>query len=144
MWSDTLFLAERGHLLRLALWSAASITAGTSILAFLTVRRLRSPLLSGFAIQMQLWGIVLLATFGIGLHSLVARDLSAATRLDRFVWLSTGFDAGLVVVGMTLAVSAWRMGRRLGVVGAGIGIAVQGMALFALYAGFARILNGLI
>jgi hypothetical protein len=108
MWSDTLLIAERAQLLRLAVWSALSIVAGTSILALLAVRRLRSALLSGFAFQMLGWGIALIAWCGISLHALVPRDLAAATRLERFVWISTGLDLGCVGVGVTLAITAWR------------------------------------
>jgi len=35
MWADTLQAAERAHLLRLLLWAAASILAGTALLAWL-------------------------------------------------------------------------------------------------------------
>jgi hypothetical protein len=53
-------------------------------------------------------------------------------RLDRFVWLNIGLDAGYVAVGATLALLGWRFGRRLGLVGAGIGVIVQGLALTVL------------
>jgi hypothetical protein len=37
-----------------------------------------------------------------------------------------------VLVGMALALTGWRLGRRLGLVGAGIGVVVQGGALMVL------------
>lgn len=56
MFADTLLAAERGHLLRLALWGAMSVVAGSAILALLSARRVRSPLLQHFAIQTAAWG----------------------------------------------------------------------------------------
>jgi hypothetical protein len=144
MWSDTLLLAERGALLRLAVWAAASIVAGTGVLAAMTVRRLRSPLLEGFAVQTVLWAAVALARVVEGMAALAPRDLAAATRLDRWVWFLTGLDVGLIAVGAALAIAGWFLGRRLGVVGAGIALLVQGAALFALDAQFATILSGLV
>jgi hypothetical protein len=144
MWSDTLLLAERGALLRLAVWAAASIVAGTGVLAAMSVRRLRSPLLEGFAVQTVLWAAVALARVVEGMAALAPRDLAAATRLDRWVWFLTGLDVGLIAVGAALAIAGWFLGRRLGVVGAGIALLVQGAALFALDAQFATILSGLV
>jgi hypothetical protein len=144
MWSDTLLLAERAALLRLAVWAATSIVAGTGLLAVLTVRRLHSPLLEGFAVQTVLWAAIALARVVEGMAALAPRDLAAATRLDRWVWLVTGLDIGLIAVGATVAIGGWMLGRRLGVAGAGIALLVQGAALFALDAQFARILSSLV
>jgi hypothetical protein len=35
-------------------------------------------------------------------------------------------------VGVSLAITGWKLGRRLGLVGAGIGVVVQGAALLLL------------
>ncbi len=48
------------------------------------------------------------------------------------LWFNTGLDAGYMAVGLTLALTAWRWGARAGGIGAGIGIIVQGAALFLL------------
>ena len=144
MWSDTLLLAERSALIRLALWGAASVVAGTGLFAVLAVRRQRSALLDGFALQSVVWGTVGLARVVDGMAALVPRDAAAAMRLERWVWVLTGLDVGLAGVGVTMAVTGWVLGRRFGVVGAGIGIFVQGAALFALDARFATILNRLV
>jgi len=144
MWADTLLDAEKGHLLRLAIWAAASLLAGTAIFALLAVRRLRSPLLVGFAVQTVAWGAIDLLLVLAGLHGLTPRDLAAATRLDRFLWLNTGLDVGFVGVGLTLAVTGWLFGRRPAAIGAGLGIIVQGAALFVLDARFTSILNGFV
>ncbi|MFM9014132.1 MAG: DUF6992 family protein, partial [Gemmatimonadota bacterium] len=58
--------------------------------------------------------------------------LAGAVALDRFVWLNVGLDLGYVLVGLTLALTGWRLGRRLGLVGAGLGVRVQGRALALL------------
>ncbi len=137
MWSDTLLALERAHLLRLLAWGAMSVVAGTGVLASLMIRRADSALLRGFAIQTAAWGLVDLALAGRGLFRATDRDLGAAVQLDRFLWLSMGIDIGIVSVGIALAVTGWIAGRRLGLVGAGIGIVLQGLALFVLDLRFA-------
>jgi hypothetical protein len=139
MWSDTLLALERAHLLRLLVWGGMSAVAGTGLLAWLMLRRHRSSLLRSFAIQMSLWGLVHLAVAGRGIHRLADRDLTSATQLDRMLWLSTGIDIGLILVGITLAAAGWILGRRLGAVGAGIGVVVQGAGLLVLDLGFVSI-----
>ncbi|MDB4879319.1 MAG: hypothetical protein JWL60_765 [Gemmatimonadetes bacterium] len=131
-WADTLMLAERAHLLRLMAWGAMSVLVGTALLAWTMRREPRSPLLRHFAIQTAAWGAVDLLLVALGFGTLTARDVAAATRLDRFVWLNIGLDAGYVMIGITLAVVGWRLGRRLGLVGAGTAIVVQGTALALL------------
>jgi hypothetical protein len=68
----------------------------------------------------------------LGLRALALRDLASATRLDRFLWLNIGLDAGYVMVGLTLLIGGWRLARRAGLMGAGIAIVVQGLALALL------------
>ncbi len=132
MWADTLLDAERAHLLRLASWAVGSILIGTAGIAFLRFRRRTSPLLFHFAIQTAAWGAVDLLIVWAARGSLALRDLSSARRLERFLWLNAGLDAGYVAVGVTLALAGWTMGRRLGAVGAGLGIVLQGLALLLL------------
>jgi hypothetical protein len=132
MWGDSLQAFERAHLLRLIVWGAASILAGSAILAWLRVGSHQSALLRHFAIQCAGWGAVD-AAIALGQWSrVVVRDIAGATRLDRLLWLNIGLDAGYVLVGVVLALVGWRLGRRLGLVGAGIGIVVQGSALAVL------------
>jgi hypothetical protein len=129
MWADTLLVAERAHLLRLALWGAASLLVGTALVAMLRIGRPRSSLLKHFGIQTAAWGAVELGLALLLLRSLALRDLSSATRLDRMLWMNIGLDVGYALVGMTLVVIGWRAVRRLGLVGAGIAIVLQGAAL---------------
>jgi hypothetical protein len=132
MWADTLLTAERALLLRLLMWGASSVLAGTAILAGLRFRHRTSALLEHFALQMAGWGTLELAFVALSWRALAPRDLSSATRLDRLLWLNAGLDIGYVLVGVSLAVAGWKLGRRLGVVGAGIGVVVQGVALLLL------------
>jgi hypothetical protein len=132
MWADTLLAAERAHLLRLGLWGGASLLLGTALLAALRVRGQRSALLDLFATTTAAWGVVDLALALWGMRSLALRDLAAATRMDRFLWLNVGLDVGYVLVGLTLLVAGWRLSRRPGMIGAGVGVIVQGLALAIL------------
>ena len=141
MWSDTLLIAERAHLLRILAWGAASVVAGSAIAALIAVRRVRSPLLTHFAIQTAAWGAIDLLLAGLAWRGLAMRDSAGAERLDRLLWLNTGLDVGYIAVGVTLAVAGWTLGRRMGAVGAGIGVVLQGIALLALDAKFISILT---
>jgi hypothetical protein len=143
MWSDTLLLAERAHLVRLLFWGAASVLAGTTLLAMVAARRLRSPLLMHFAVQTAVWGALDAALAGLAWRGLAERDLAGATHLDRLLWLNSGLDVGYVAVGVALAWVGWVLGRRLGLVGAGLGVIVQGLALLVLDARFISIMSRL-
>ena len=129
MWADTLLVAERAHLLRLALWGAACLLVGTGLVAMLRIRQPRSALLKHFGIQTAIWGAVELGVALSLLRSLALRDLSAATRLDRMLWMNIGLDAGYALVGITLVAIGCRAVRRLGLIGAGVAIILQGAAL---------------
>jgi hypothetical protein len=98
----------------------------------LRLRHVRSSLLDHFAIQTAAWGAIDLTLAIVGSQRLELRDLAAATRLDRFLWLNIGLDAGYAMVGLTLLVIGWRVVRRPGLVGAGIGVVVQGAGLALL------------
>jgi hypothetical protein len=141
VWADTLLRAEQQHLMRLLLWAALSVLGGTGVLLSLAIRRVRSPLLTHFAIQTTTWGALTAAIAWLGWRAVQLRDLSGAARLERVVWLNVGLDAGYVAAGAVLATSAWLLARRLGGVGAGIGIVVQGLALFVLDLQFAAIIS---
>ena len=132
MWADTLLAMERAHLLRLAAWGATSVLVGTALLAWLVLRHHDSPLLRHFALQVVGWGGVDLSLAALAQRSQTTRDIAGATRLDRLLWLNIGLDAGYVMVGITLAVTGWQLGRRLGLVGAGTGVVLQGGALALL------------
>jgi hypothetical protein len=132
MWADTLLVVERAHLVRLIVWGGASVLVGSTLLGLMRLRGHRSALLEHFGLQTMAWGAIELVLALMGFHRLELRDLAGATRLDRFLWLNIGLDVGYVMVGMTLSVLGWRMARRLGPVGAGMAVVVQGSALALL------------
>jgi hypothetical protein len=132
MWADTLLAMERAHLIRLIVWGGASLLIGTALLGLLRVRGHRSALLDNFGIQTAAWGGFELALALSRFHQLELRDLAGATRLDRILWLNIGLDVGYVIVGITVLVLGWRLAGRMGLVGAGLAVIVQGLALALL------------
>jgi hypothetical protein len=132
MWSDTLQSLERMHLLRLLMWGGMSVLTSTVLLALLTVRRIRAPLVFHFALQSLVWGAVVLAWGSAHYMNVPLREFAGASMLARRLWFGIGLDAGCVAIGATLAVCGWIWGKRLGAVGAGFGIVVQASALLLL------------
>jgi hypothetical protein len=132
MWADTLEALERAHLLRTIVWGAASILAGTALVAWLKARHRQSGLLRHFAYQCAGWGVAEVLVGAALLMRVAPRDLSAATRLDRILWLNIGLDGGYVLTGVVIAVVGWRIARSLSAVGGGLGLIVQGLALALL------------
>jgi hypothetical protein len=144
MWSDTLLAAERSHLIRVALWGLTSASAGLAIVVAITLRRVVAPIVMQFAVQALVWGSLELARAAVALRGLAMRDVSGATRLDRSVWFTAGVDVGIICVGAVLATLGWVLGRRLALVGAGLGVLVQGLALLVLHLTFLSIIARLI
>lgn len=132
MWADTLLALERGHLQRLLVWAVLSVLCGTATLAWLTIRQRALPLIQHFAIQTAAWGAVNAVIAAWAWRGLALRDFAGAQRLLNILWLNTGLDVGYAAVGVTLAITGWRFGARAGVVGAGLGVVVQGLALALL------------
>ena len=124
MWADALLAVERAHLIRLAVWGGASLFVGSALLGLMRIRGYRSSLLDHFGIQTMAWGAIELALALTELHRLELRDLAGATRLDRLLWLNIGLDIGYVL--------GWRLARRMGLVGAGLAVIIQGAALALL------------
>ena len=143
MWADTLLAAERAHVMRVLVWALTCVLARTAVLAVLAVRRRSSPLLRAVAIQTS-GGRVLEAKAAIvALVRLVPRDLSAAAQLDHHLWFETGLDVGCMAMGLMLVLATYGFtrGRRLGGIGAGLGIIVQGAVLLALDTRFLALVN---
>lgn len=146
MFADTLLGLERAHLLRLVAWGAGSVLAGTLLVALVVLRRAAGPaaLVRHFGVQTAAWGVVNLAIAGWAWRGLALRDHAGARGLERFLWLNLGLDAGYVGVGMTLALTGWVVGRRLGAVGAGAAVVVQGLALLLLDGVLVQQLRGVV
>lgn len=132
MFADTIFAAERLHLIRLLSWGAIGIVAGTALLLLTTTSRLRPQLLRGFAVQCVVWGALELALAGWGFAALHMRDLSSASRLERLGWTQLGLYIGLAACGIAVAVTGWRTSRALAITGAGLGVFLQGVALLVI------------
>jgi hypothetical protein len=132
VWADTLLHVEQQHELRLLLWSGLSIVGGTALGVILVARRVQSALLAHFAIQTVIWGMCIGAIAGVSWHVARLRDVSGSARLEHIVWLCVGLDVGCIVAGAVLLSSAWLFAKRMGAVGAGTAIVVQGLALLVL------------
>lgn len=132
MWADTLLSAERQYVARTLAWAALSIVAATAIAVMLVARRIKSPLLAQFAIQLGGWGLVLGIIGALEWQGLRLRDLAGAARLERATWMRVGFDVGLVGMGAVLAGASRALGRSLAGMGAAAGLAVQGVALLII------------
>jgi hypothetical protein len=144
MWSDTLLAAERSHLIRVVLWAVTCAALGSAVVSILTLRRVAAPIILAFAIQTLAWGSAELIVAAARWQSLSMRDVSAATRLDRLTWFAVGLDVGIVGVGVAALVAARMSNRKLNVIGAGLGIIVQGLGLLVLDLTFAGIIARLI
>jgi hypothetical protein len=144
MWSDTLLLAERSHLIRIAIWAFTSAVLGTAFVTLIALRRVSAPIVWWFAIQTLAWGSLELIVTAARWSALSMRDVSAATRLDRLTWLGIGIDVGIVGAGLTAALLAWKLARNQRVFGGGLGVVVQGLGLLVLDLTFASILARLV
>jgi hypothetical protein len=132
MWADQVLAFERAHLLRLLLWGAASVVTALGCWAFWRSQKLDLPLLRHFAIQTGAWGAIDCLLALAARPRLALRDYDGVTSLDRFLWFNCGLDVGYIAVGVTLAWCGWRLARSRGLVGAGLGVGIQGAALLLL------------
>ena len=130
-WADSLLSVERLQAARLLAWSLLSVAAGTGVMAWAHRRGDRSPLLLHFGVQLMAWGVL---QAGIALYWRMTaglRDLPAAIGLERMAWFGTGLDSGFVIAGAALAIIGRSIGRPA-LIGAGVGVAVQGAARLLL------------
>jgi hypothetical protein len=132
MWADQVLAFEKAHLARLLLWGALSVV--TALLCALVMRRRLSalPFLQHFIIQTGAWGAIDAILALVARPRLSLRDYAGATQLDRFLWFNCGLDVGYVAVGVTLAWCGWRLARSRGLLGAGLAVCLQGLALLLL------------
>ena len=105
---------------------------GSVLLLVFSLRRVKAPLPSHFAIQSTLWGIAELVWAAYAYRDVPLRDYEGAALLARELWIAIGLEAGAILIGITLAIGGWFYVRRLGFIGAGIGIVAQASALIVL------------
>lgn len=141
MFADSLLRAEQIHLFRLLVWGAASILAGTLVYLAVVWRRPATTLLRHFAVQLAAWGVLEVAYVAAGWHQLGLRDLAGATRLDRHLWFGLGLEVGGIGIGTTLALVGAGRERRLGLLGAGMAVILQCLALFLIDAQLAAVIS---
>lgn len=134
MFADDLLRAEQMHLFRLLAWGGASVLVGTLIFVALAWRRPTATILRHFATQTIVWGALEIAYVAVAWHGVRIRDLAGATRLDRLLWLNLGLDLGVVAVGAAIGLLGWAHNRRLNLTGTGLGVILQGAALFLINA----------
>ena len=142
MFADSLLRAEQIHLFRLLVWGAASVLAGTLMFVAVAWRRSPTALLRQFAIQLAAWGAVeVLYAVLTAWHGLTLRDVAGATRLDRHLWFSLGLAVGGVGIGSTLVALGAMRERRFGLVGAGMAVILQSLAIFLINARLAALIS---
>lgn len=110
-----------GHLLRVALWGAASALAGLAV-----AWRCGRPLPPGarhLALQLGAWGAINLL--------LAAAGWRGSPPAAWFLWLNVGLDVGYSGVGLALLLCGRRFGSAA-LRGAGWGVLPQGIALALL------------
>ena len=141
MWADQVLAFEGGHLTRLLWWGALNVTLALCCALFLRRRHAALPLLTHFAIQTGAWGAVDCVLALASRKGLALRDYDSLVRLDRFLWFNCGLDVGYVAVGVALAWCGWKLTRSRGLVGAGLGVGIQGAALLLLDLRLAALLS---
>jgi hypothetical protein len=141
MFADTLLSAERVHLLRVMIWGAASVVAGTAVLVALISRRQSSPLLRAFGAVCVLLGGLELLCAGWRYHRVALRDYAAAVHLDRMIWFELGVCIAGACAGVVVAILAWRLARRFAPVGAGLAVSTHALAVAVLASQLARVLS---
>ncbi len=117
--------------MRLLLWAAASSLLGILCLA-LGRRAVSASAWRHAGIQCIAWALVDAAIVFVAWRGVQPRDAIGAAHLDRVLWLNIGLDVGYAMVGATLVAFGLRAPRRLGLVGAGAAVILQGVVLAVL------------
>lgn len=127
--SEQTFIFLHQHLIRLGIWALFSIILGIVIL----LAKRQNLAAQHFSVQFIVWGLIdgIIVLFGLGDSS--RPDLVAAIKLREFLWLNEGLDIGYVAVGITLIIiGRWSKVNSASLVGAGLGVAIQGFLLLLL------------
>jgi hypothetical protein len=142
VFADSILAAEQLHLVILFAWAATSVLAGTAVLAAVHWRFRTSAFLHRFGLVMLLWGGGLFLVAMAGWHGLALRDFGSAAQLRATVRVSLGVDVVAMLLGAGLAAGSWVRARRLGPVGAGTAMMLQGAVLLVLHLRLLRVLAG--
>ena len=127
--SEQTFILLHQHLIRLGVWALFSIVFGVVIL----LAKRQNLAAQHFSVQFIVWGLIdgIIVLFGLRDNS--RPDLVAAIKLREFLWLNEGLDAGYVAVGITLIiVGRWSKVNSASLIGAGLGVMIQGFLLLLL------------
>lgn len=140
MYADTLLRGEQFHLLHVMVWGASNVLAGLAVMLLLARYASAAAALRSFGIAVLVLGLVEMAGGFWRYRGVALRDYSGAVELDRMVWFEAGILLGALAVGLTVAVTAWRYGRRLGPVGVGVAVATHAAALLVLQMQLAQVI----
>jgi hypothetical protein len=140
MWSDVIQRGEQLYYLRVFFWGALSSVLGTALLVFTLTQSRGSPIIRRFAATCAILGAAELLIAIVGYRSVGLRDLSGATRLDRFAWLQLGLCIGIAGMGVAMSLAGRSIAagagssreKTLAFVGAGIAVTLHGLALATL------------
>ncbi len=143
MWADTLLAAERMHLMRILAWGALGVTAGSLVGVTLALRGVRAPLIRMFALQSGIWGAAELLMAALAWSALAEREYLAAVHLAGRMWMEVVLEVALILAGTIMSAVGWGR-RRQSVVGSGIAVAVQGVALLAIDLPFLSLLRSVV
>lgn len=123
-WPEELGLVRRelrGHLLRLAIWSGASLLLGVILAGlFGSMELLRSA-----GVMTAGWAVVNLMIVAGGWNG---KPPASQAQFREFIWLNQGLNLGYVGVGLSLALAA----NSAAVTGSGWAVVPQGLALLVL------------
>jgi hypothetical protein len=139
-WADSILALERLFFLKLAVWGALSVVAGSALLA-LARRETTSAALSSLSLVLVIGGTLEVAIALVCRQGVRLRDLGAATSLDRMLWFVAGIAVGWTSAALFAAMRARaRLPASAASVGSAIGLALHGVAIAFLTTQLARAL----
>lgn len=131
-YADTLLVIERLHITLLMTWSILSVGLGAMLLAYAWKRRAHLPVFMGFGGTVAGWGAIGAAAATFQRQQLHLRDYAAAVALQDGAKGGAAYGVLFVVLGLTILWLGAARGRSRLLMGAGLGVAVQGGALAVL------------
>lgn len=136
MWADTVFTLEYHHLMRLMIWGASCAVAGTLALVWCVRKSVEAPLVRAFAMTCLVGGAATVVAALTGWRGLALRDFAGLQQLLGVLWLVTGMAVGVMASAVAIMLLAFRHEARPTVMGAGLSVFVQALALMVFHIGF--------